>query len=269
MKPRKPVLLESAHHVPLDMIEGFLVASKGLIAAASQARGYLTSYVSPPSPGGTGWNIAVQFDSVQSARRWRKSSSHRQWISLAGKFAPQQALFSTRIPRNLFAPAHTVLKLGVPRWKMAAVNLAATFPVVLGTNVMIVQQVPDLTVIAQTAALCVIVSVSMSWIALPALARLALTFLRARSIAAARSRPLGSNELAGITQMKSGWATSIPGDLFRLPTIPDNYRPKPTPGRHSPTVRSARDRLDMRSRTERINFRGTLDIYEDESDPPG
>lgn len=224
------VVLKTTHHVRPELIKDFLATSKGLLAAASQAKGYLNSFVTPPTADHTEWCITVQFNSNRLARRWLGSASHNQWMDMVNRLAPQTSTYleGAQHPAGSTKNGRRSSTAGpVSRWKLFAVNMLSSFSVVLVADSLVNNRPPASSTAAQMFLLCAFASTVVTWFATSVVPR--LIDFTARTDGQPR-------EVGAIPHRVHQPYYRITADLVCLPTIPDGYRPKSTPGRHSPEI---------------------------------
>jgi antibiotic biosynthesis monooxygenase (ABM) superfamily enzyme len=165
------VTTTAVHSVAYGREEDFYAWANSLFREAEKSADFLGGGILGSPEAGGEWHVIYRWVDAESARWWEETATRAGWMDAADSFAyPIQVQEITGL-RAWFekraAPA-----VPPPKWKMALVTLTAVFPPVLLFNVTLIPRLLGLPVVLRTLALCVGVTVIVTWVMMPRLLRL-------------------------------------------------------------------------------------------------
>lgn len=188
----EPVITVVAHQVADGYEADFYAWATAMLRDTARSRDYLGGGVLGPSRRGGDWHIVCRWSDDDAARRWEGSGTRARWLAAAKGFTRQtmvrhEPLARPRAPHPPSPPGRAARpRTGAPgaappKWKMAVVTLTAVMPPVLLFNVTVLPYLRDFSVLLRTLALCVGVTVVVTWVTMPQLIRLFSGWLRPSS----------------------------------------------------------------------------------------
>jgi len=165
------VTVTAVHNVAYGREADFFAWVNALLAHAETSPNFLGGgLLGPPDAGGE-WHVIYRWVDQESANWWEEVATRGGWMNRAESFAQPIQVQQTTGLRAWFdkraqAPSPP------PKWKMALVTLTAVFPPVLLFNVALIPHLLGLPVVLRTLALCIGVTVVVTWVMMPRLTRL-------------------------------------------------------------------------------------------------
>jgi antibiotic biosynthesis monooxygenase (ABM) superfamily enzyme len=187
-----PVTTTVVHDVAPGREAEFYVWATGLLRRAKESPDFLGGGVLGPAEDGGEWHVVYRWVDQDSAQRWESAADRAGWTERAESFSrPKEVQRVTGLRAWLDNRARTTPP--PPKWKMALVTLGAVFPPVLLFNVTLIPYLGDFSVVLRTLALCVGVTVVVTYVMMPRLTRLLKGWLQP---AAAQSAPAAPERAA-------------------------------------------------------------------------
>ncbi|MFC7306056.1 antibiotic biosynthesis monooxygenase [Streptomyces monticola] len=180
------VTLLIARQVEPGFEESFEEWARGILATAATFPDHLGHGLFRPSAEGAPWFLVHRFRNAAACRRWQESPERAEW------FARCEGHQHTEIARReltgmetWFAKPGTV-RPAPPRWKMCISSGIAIYPISLFGNAVIAPHLTGLPLILRTAALTVLFSTLMTYVAMPTVSKVLRRWLdrgpRARNL---------------------------------------------------------------------------------------
>lgn len=167
----EPVTVTVAHQVVRGREDDFCAWATEMLREAAQSNDYLGGGVLSPGSTGGDWHIVYRWSDESAARRWEVSAVRAHWMASASGFIRAAGTRRTRGVRAWFDLPSRVMS-PPPKWKTALVTLAAVFPPVLLFNMTLIPYLRNVSVVLRTLALCIGVTVVVTWVMMPRLMRL-------------------------------------------------------------------------------------------------
>lgn len=167
------VTLYVAEQVDPGYEEQFEVWARHILDAATAQPGTLGTGLLPPAHQGAPWHLLLHFRDAEAFQLWQqspvraaclaKASGHhmlarRELLGMEGWFATTTAVAARSRP--------------APRWKMAVASTFAIAPLTLSVNLLLVPQLAGLQVWVRSLLMAPVISVLMTYVALPLASRL-------------------------------------------------------------------------------------------------
>jgi antibiotic biosynthesis monooxygenase (ABM) superfamily enzyme len=176
------------HEVAPGREADFHAWASAMLRQAESFPGFRGGGILGPAETGDEWHVVYRWVDQDAARRWEGSSVRARWLSRAASFAQPVEVQRTTGLRAWFEMRGRSPQ-PPPKWKMALVTLAAVFPPVLAFNVTLIPFLSNVSVVLRTFALCVSVTVVVTWVMMPRLQRLLKGWLQPPGAGAAPAGP--------------------------------------------------------------------------------
>jgi antibiotic biosynthesis monooxygenase (ABM) superfamily enzyme len=182
------VTVTAVHTVAYGREADFFAWVNSLLLHAETSPNFLGGgLLGPPDAGGE-WHVIYRWVDEESANWWEEVATRGGWMDRAESFAyPIQVQRITGL-RTWFEK-RAQPPSPPPKWKMALVTLTAVFPPVLLFNVAVIPYLLGFPVVLRTLALCIGVTVVVTWVMMPRLTRLLKCWLQPPPAQAAPPQP--------------------------------------------------------------------------------
>lgn len=174
----EPVTTTEAYQVAPGRESDFCAWATAMLRETAKSTDYLGGGVLGPERTDGKWNIVYQWADRELPSLWASSATRARWLAAAAAFTRPTDSESMPNPRTRpAAPLPSGFRPPAPsapppKWKMAVITLAAVFPPVLVFNVALIPYLRDLSIVLRTLALCVAVTIVVTWVMMPRLMRL-------------------------------------------------------------------------------------------------
>jgi antibiotic biosynthesis monooxygenase (ABM) superfamily enzyme len=172
----EPVTVTVARRVAPSRESDFEEWSERLTRAAGRYPGFLGAGMLRPGHVGEPWHVVFRFASEEQLRAWDESPERARLIAEGDELVHSTEQHRVSGLETWFAlPGRTAP--APPRWKMFVVSLAAIFTLQIVLNALV--EPLHLHLALRVALVATLVTALMTWLVMPALARLLQTWLYA------------------------------------------------------------------------------------------
>ncbi|MER5866320.1 antibiotic biosynthesis monooxygenase [Kitasatospora sp. NPDC002040] len=176
MTPQKDggeVTLYVAEQVDPGYERQFEVWARSILDAATAHPGTLGTGLLPPADPAEPWHLLLHFRDGDAYRAWQHSPVRAACLAAAQGHHMEVARRELLGMEGWFAStAAAARSRPAPRWKMAAASTVAIAPLTLGANLYLTPHLDALPVAARSLLLAPVISVLMTYAALPLATRL-------------------------------------------------------------------------------------------------
>ncbi|OEJ43453.1 antibiotic biosynthesis monooxygenase [Streptomyces agglomeratus] len=147
--------------------------ASGILDTAARFPGHLGYGLFRPSADGNPWFLVHRFRDAAACRTWQESPERAAWFDhCEGHHHTEIARRELTGMETWFAKPGSV-EPAPPRWKMAISSSLAVYPISLAANVTFVPPLATaLPLLLNTAVISAVLSITMTYVAMPAVSRL-------------------------------------------------------------------------------------------------
>ena len=203
------VTITAVHNVAYGREEALYDWATSLLLQAERSTSFLGGGIlGPPEVGGE-WHVIYRWANQNSARWWEEAATQAGWMDQAESFARPIQVQQTTGFRAWFESRARVPS-PPPKWKLAVVSFAAVFPPVLVFNLTLIPHLLGLSVVLRSFALCVGVTIIVTWVMMPRLTRVLRFWLQPSAPAEAPRAPQRAPQRApAIATTQRGWEPAV------------------------------------------------------------
>ncbi|MEV4611274.1 antibiotic biosynthesis monooxygenase [Kitasatospora sp. NPDC049258] len=167
------VTLFVARRVDSGYEESFEAWARGILGAAAAHPGNLGTGLLRPAGAGDPWHLLLHFRDAEAFRAWQSSPARAACFARVDGHHVEVARRELHGMEGWFATTPTGARRTPPaRWKMAVASTVAIAPLTLTVNLLLAPHLAGLPVAVRTLLLAPLISILMTYLALPAVTRL-------------------------------------------------------------------------------------------------
>lgn len=169
-----PVTVMITRRVRPGRAAEFAQLMTGMRRAAAQFPGHMGGFlIEPDTPGLGAYHMLFAFDTEPHLQAWKQSAQRQAWLARIAEVTYGDS--AMRVLSGLegwFALPSAQTKTPPQRWKMAVVTWLGIFPLVLVLSNTIGHLIAPISPLLGVVVVTALVTVAMSWVVMPGLARL-------------------------------------------------------------------------------------------------